>query len=95
MEAQEFIRRSHLDTPTLDAWVEAEWLVPLSSGRTFPFSEADLARARLIQDLKGDFGVNDEGISIILHLLDQLHGLRWLVRDNQAMEMSNRAKDVG
>jgi chaperone modulatory protein CbpM len=95
MEIQEFIGRSHLDGPTLHAWIEAEWLVPLSSGRTFLFSEADLARARLIQDLKGDFGVNDEGISIILHLLDQLHGLRWLVRDNQAMEMSNRAKDVG
>jgi chaperone modulatory protein CbpM len=74
METQEFIGRSHLDIPTLNAWVEAEWLMPVTSRTKFLFSEADLARARLIQDLKVDFGVNDEGISIVLHLLDQLYG---------------------
>jgi chaperone modulatory protein CbpM len=95
MEIQEFIGRSHLDTRTLNAWIEAEWLLPLTSGTTFEFSDADLARARLIQDLKVDFGVNDEGIAIVLHLLDQLHGLRCLVRDIQALEASNRARDVG
>jgi chaperone modulatory protein CbpM len=40
------------------------------------FSDMDVARARLIQDLKVAFGVNDEGIDVILHLMDQLHGLR-------------------
>ena len=34
MEIQEFISRSHLDVPTLDAWIEAEWLVPFASGTT-------------------------------------------------------------
>jgi chaperone modulatory protein CbpM len=93
MKMQEFIGRSHLDTATLNAWIDAEWLMPLSGKRTFHFSEVDLARARLIRDLQVDFGVNDEGISIILHLLDQLHGLRCLVRDIQ--ETSDRAKDAG
>jgi chaperone modulatory protein CbpM len=95
METQEFVRRSHLDTLTLDAWVEAEWLVPVSSGKTLEFSDADLARVRLIRDLKVDFGVNDEGIAIVLHLLDQLHGLRCLLRDIHAMDMADRAKDIG
>ena len=36
----------------------------------------DLARAELIRDLRDDLGVNDEGISVVLHLLDQVHGLR-------------------
>jgi chaperone modulatory protein CbpM len=36
----------------------------------------DLARAQLIRDLREDIGVNDEGVSVILHLLDQVHGLR-------------------
>jgi len=40
------------------------------------FSDVDLARAQLIRDLRDDFGVNDEGISVILHLIDQMHGLR-------------------
>ena len=92
MEAQEFIRRSHVDIKTLDAWIEAEWLLPVSSDKTFNFSDADLARAQLIDDLKTDFGVNDEGIAIILHLLDQLHGLRCLLRDIQATAVSDRAK---
>jgi chaperone modulatory protein CbpM len=95
METQEFIGRSHLDTPTLNAWVEAEWLMPATSRKKFLFSEADLARARLIQDLKVDFGVNDEGVAIILHLLDQMYGLRCLVRDLHAMEAPDRAKDAG
>ena len=95
METQEFIRRSHLDTPTLDAWVEAEWLVPVTSGKTVHFSDADLARVRLIRDLKVDLGVNVEGIAIVLHLLDQLHGLRCLLRDIHAMDMADRAKDIG
>ncbi|MDB5581433.1 MAG: uncharacterized protein JWR80_6609 [Bradyrhizobium sp.] len=94
METREFIGRSHLDTRTLSAWVEAEWLVPLASEKTLQFSEADLARALLIRDLKADFGVNDEGVAIILHLLDQWYGLRCLVRDIQAMEAFDR-KAVG
>jgi chaperone modulatory protein CbpM len=80
METQEFIDRSHLDILTLNAWIEAEWLLPVTSRERLLFSEADLARARLIRDLKVDFGVNDEGIEIVLHLLDQLHGLRCLVK---------------
>jgi chaperone modulatory protein CbpM len=95
MQTQEFVARSHLDGSTVNAWIEAEWLAPVSSQKTFLFSEADLARARLIQDLKVDFGVNDEGIAIVLHLLDQLHGLRCLLRDIQVMEASDRAGDAG
>ena len=92
MQMQQFIERSHLDLPTLNAWIETEWLVPIATKRRFDFSDAELARVRLIQDLKADFGVNDEGISIILHLLDQLHGLRCLVRDIQTMETLDRTK---
>ena len=36
----------------------------------------DLARADLIRDLKHNMGVNDEGLDVILHLIDQMHGLR-------------------
>jgi chaperone modulatory protein CbpM len=95
MQTQEFVARSHLNTSTLNAWIEAEWLLPVTGRKTLLFSEADLARARLIQDLDVDFGVNDEGIAIILHLLDQLHGLRGLLRDIHVMEASDRTGDAG
>jgi chaperone modulatory protein CbpM len=93
MDTGEFLRRSHVDMSTLEAWIEAEWLLPVSSGKTFNFSDVDLARAQLIGDLKVDFGVNDDGIAIVLHLIDQLHGLRCLVRDIQAMAASGRTSD--
>jgi len=35
-----------------------------------------VARAQLIHDLQRDLGVNDEGIGVILDLIDQLHGMR-------------------
>ncbi|MEH2488724.1 chaperone modulator CbpM [Bradyrhizobium sp. AZCC 2230] len=95
METQEFISRSHLDAATLNIWIDEEWLIPRANGSALQFSDADLARARLIRDLKLDLGVNDEGIAIILHLLDQLHGLRSLVRDIHAIETTDRARDSG
>jgi len=95
METHEFIDRSRLDAPMLRAWIDAEWLLPATKETKFMFSEADLARARLIGNLKVDLGVNDDGIAIVLHLLDQLHGLRRLLREMQAMEISDQAKDAG
>ena len=86
MQLQEFADRSHLDSSTIEAWVDAEWLVTHRPGHQF--SEQDLARARLIQDLKGDLGVNDEGIALVLHLVDQIYGLRCLLRDIQAMRIT-------
>lgn len=61
---------------TLDLWVEQEWLAPASASEEARFSEIDAARVRLILELKNDFGANDAGIDVILHLMDQLHGMR-------------------
>jgi chaperone modulatory protein CbpM len=76
MNKQEFLTCSGLQVQTLDFWLEQRWLVPEQTSAGMNFSDMDVARARLIQDLKADFGVNDEGIEVILHLVDQLHGLR-------------------
>jgi chaperone modulatory protein CbpM len=72
----EFLYRAQLDQETLDVWIEEEWLLPGGTAAELLFSEADLARAELILDLKRDLGVNDEGIGVILNLLDQIHSLR-------------------
>ena len=45
------------------------------------FEEIDVARARLILDLQQNMGVNDPGVGVILHLLDQVHGLRSALSD--------------
>lgn len=72
----EFLYRSRLDQETLDICLEEEWLVPHQAADEPVFSEADLARAQLIAELKRDLGVNDEGVGVILNLLDQVHSLR-------------------
>jgi chaperone modulatory protein CbpM len=72
----DFLARAELDCQTLDVWIQEEWLIPRRSNDDLAFSEADLARARLIRDLIDDLGVNAEGVSVALHLLDQIHGLR-------------------
>lgn len=84
MEMRQLIERSHLDPRIVSAWIEADWLLPATARTGFDFSEADLARALLIQELKADFGVNDEGVAIVLHLLDQLYGLRSLLKEIRA-----------
>jgi chaperone modulatory protein CbpM len=72
----DFLLRTHLDDATLDVWIVEEWLLPQQSAGDAQFTEADLARARLIQDLQRDLGINREGIGVILNLLDQVHSLR-------------------
>ncbi len=73
---QEFLISSGLRVQTLEFWLEQRWLLPTEAASGAQFSDADVARARLIRDLKSDLGVNDEGIDVILHLIDHLHGVR-------------------
>ena len=77
----DFLYRAQLDQETLEVWIEEEWLVPNETAGEPEFSEVDIARAKLIRDLKHDMGVNDEGVGIILNLLDQMHGLRKAMAD--------------
>jgi chaperone modulatory protein CbpM len=79
-DTREFLLHARLDAESLEAWIAAGWLVPARERGARRFAEVDVARAELIHDLKGDFGVNDEGIAVILDLLDQVHGLRRALR---------------
>jgi chaperone modulatory protein CbpM len=72
----EFIERVRIDRQTLQVWIKEEWLLPKESAEGWIFNELDLARANLIIDLRENMGVNDAGLEVILHLLDQMHGLR-------------------
>ena len=77
----EFLLRCRVERQSLDAWITAGWLVPPHTEPELAFSDVDLARAQLIRDLRDDFGVNDEGVEVILHLLDQMHGMRQGMRE--------------
>ncbi|WP_248313530.1 chaperone modulator CbpM [Bosea sp. F3-2] len=76
MTKQEFLISSGLQVQVLEFWLEQRWLVPEEAAGEMHFHDIDIARAHLIRQLKDDLGANDEGIDVILHLVDQVHGLR-------------------
>ncbi len=80
MRTADFLMQARLDARAVDAWVMSGWLRPGGDLAGREFSDVDLARARLITELRGDFGLNDEAIPVVLDLIDQVHGLRRLVR---------------
>jgi chaperone modulatory protein CbpM len=81
IKVEEFLIRARLERQSLETWIAAGWLVPPQTDPDLMFSDVDVARAQLIRDLREDLGVNDEGVSVILHLVDQMHGLRRSMRD--------------
>lgn len=76
MTKQEFLASSGLQVQVLEFWLEQRWLLPEELAGEPRFREIDIARAQLIRQLKDDLGANDAGIDLILHLMDQLHGVR-------------------
>ena len=76
MTKEEFLSSSGVEMQVLEVWLEQRWLIPEESPLGLQFSDIDFARARLILGLKNDLGANNEGIDVILHLLDQIHGMR-------------------
>jgi chaperone modulatory protein CbpM len=78
---QEFLLRCRVEYRSLETWIAAGWLIPPQTEPELMFNDVDLARAQLIRDLHEDFGINDEGVSVILHLIDQMHGLRRSMQD--------------
>jgi chaperone modulatory protein CbpM len=87
----EFVIRARVEQQSVETWIAAGWLVPPQTEPEPMFSDVDLARAQLIRDLREDLGDNDEGVSVILHLLDQMHGLRSSMRDLLAEVRNVRA----
>jgi chaperone modulatory protein CbpM len=76
IDLEVFLRDSGLELVILERWVERAWIVPDRTAPGLALTEADAARCLFIRDLQADFGVNDEGVDVVLHLVDQVHGLR-------------------
>jgi len=66
-----------LQAVELDAWIERRWVEPEPGpeGGLF-FQEIDVARVRLIYDLRHDMAVAEDTVPLILSLIDQVYELR-------------------
>ena len=81
MNDVEFRLQLQIGASELDLWVEHGWLAPEPTAGQKRFREADLARGKLIIDLIQNLGLNEEGVDIVMTLIDQLHGVRGALRD--------------
>jgi chaperone modulatory protein CbpM len=73
---EEVLDRFELDRRELTRWVENRWVLPEQRGTTWIFHEIDVARVELILEVRREFAIDDEALSLILGLLDQVYDLR-------------------
>jgi chaperone modulatory protein CbpM len=64
----------------LTQFIDADWVRPVRRGNKPFFTELDLARIRLILDLRATLEVEEETLPIVLSLLDQLYATRRQLR---------------
>ena len=61
-------------------WIARGWVQPGGDPPDWVFAELDVARVRLVHDLRVDAGVDEESLALVLSLLDQVYGLRRALR---------------
>ncbi|WP_323035788.1 chaperone modulator CbpM [Pararhodobacter sp.] len=60
----------------LRLWVREGWIKPAISDNGPAFDDLDVARIRLVCDLRKDMSLPTDAVPVVLSLLDQIHGLR-------------------
>jgi len=70
-----------LQVQDLERWIHNEWVRPGRDVGQYSFHEIDVARIRLIQELRDEMNVNEEAVPVVLSLLDQIYDMRRLMRD--------------
>ena len=69
-----------LDRRDLERWILNDWVRPDGPEGAYAFREIDIARIRLIRELRDDMNVNEDALPVVLLLLDQLYALRRQLR---------------
>lgn len=73
---QQVVAEIGVSEADLRLWIEQRWVLPVQRDDSFVFDDVDLARTRLIRELRVDLMLNEEAIPVVLSLLDQVHALR-------------------
>ncbi|MFC3180523.1 chaperone modulator CbpM [Cypionkella sinensis] len=69
-------QNSGLDRQDLERWILNDWVKPERQSGGFVFQEIDVARVKLIRELRQDLDIDEEALPVILSLVDQLYELR-------------------
>jgi chaperone modulatory protein CbpM len=71
---------SGLSREDLEQWIQNDWVRPDDEAGGYSFREIDVARVRLILELRDELQVNEEALPVVLSLLDQLYDQRRRMR---------------
>jgi len=71
---------SGMSSSSLKICISQSWVTPAQATEGAMFDELDVARLRLIAELRRDMGVNDDAVPIILSLIDQLNAAQRRLR---------------
>jgi len=69
-----------LQRSELERWIAEDWVQPDRRGDEPVFDEIDVARVRLIVDLRRDLQLDEEALPVVLSLIDQLYAARRRMR---------------
>jgi len=71
----------------LERWITNQWVRPEGPPGAWQFHDIDLARIRLILELRDTMDITEPALPTVLSLLDQLYEMRRrMMRLNEAME---------
>lgn len=69
-----------LQEAELRHWIDERWVRPEAVSEGYVFREVDVARVRLIVELRRDLAIDEEALPVVLQLLDQIYALRRRLR---------------
>ena len=69
-----------VEAAELERWVAEEWVRPERRAGDLLFSDIDVARTRLLIELRDELRLDDEAVPVVLSLLDQLYASRRRMR---------------
>lgn len=69
-----------LEEAELRRWIAERWVRPEPASEGYLFRDVDVARVRLIVELRHDLAIDEEALPVVLRLLDQVYALRRRLR---------------
>jgi len=73
-------RLSGLEQRDLEHWIVEQWVKPQQAGGEYLFQDLDVARVRLILELRDELEINEAALPVVLSLVDQVYDLRRRMR---------------
>lgn len=69
-----------LDRADVEHWIAQDLVRPAGQGGAWLFRDIDVARLRLIQELRHDLRLEEDALPVVLRLMDQLYDARRQLR---------------